>query len=97
MKRLLTALAIVAAASLASAGMQPVIANPAHHPAQTTKGKKASPAKKTKKVKSSGMSMQCPMMKGHSMKPGMMMHHGRRMKCPMMGSAKHHNMGMTKH
>ena len=97
MKRFLIALAIAAAASLASAGMQPISANPAHHPAaQTSKGKKATPAKKTKKVKASGMGMQCPMMKGHQMKPGMM-HHGRMMKCPMMGSRKGHKMGMTKH
>jgi hypothetical protein len=97
MKRLFMTLAIVAAASLASAGMQPVLANPAHHPTQATKGKKASPVKKTKKTKASGMGMQCPMMKGHSMKHGMMMHRGRAMKCPMMRSGTPHKMGMTKH
>ena len=98
MKRILMALAIAAAASLVIAGVQPANANPAHHPAaQTTKAKKTAPAKKSKRVNASGMNMQCPMMKGHAMKDGMMMHHGRTMKCPMMGSPKAHKMGMTKH
>jgi hypothetical protein len=97
MKRILMALAIAAAASLATVGVQPASANDAHHPKQTTKSKKAIPAKKAKRTKTSAMGMQCPMMKGHSMNHGMMMHHGRGMKCPMMGSGKPHKMGMTKH
>ena len=98
MKRILMAFAIAAAASLASVGMQSASANPAHHPAaQTTNAKKAVPAKKSKKAKASGMNMQCPMMKGNAIKHGVMMHHGRGMKCPMMGSPKAHKMGMTKH
>jgi hypothetical protein len=96
MKRLLTVLAFVAAASLASPGAQPASANPAHHPAKATKSNKAVPAKKTRKVKTSAMHKGCPMMKGHSMHHKMM-HHGRRMKCPMMGAAKHRKAGMAKH
>jgi hypothetical protein len=94
MKRLLMALAIAAAANLASAGVQPASANPAHHPAKVTKGKKASPAKKIEKVKTSRTSMQCPMMKGHSMMHTKM-HHGHMMKCPMMRTSKGHKMGAT--
>ena len=95
MKRLLMALAIAAAASLVGAGIQPASANPAHHPAQA-KGTKVKPAKKAKKAKTSGMGMQCPMMKRHS-RQHKMMHHGHMMKCPMMRSAKGHKMRMPKH
>ena len=91
MKRLLMALAIAAAANLATVGIQSAHANDAHHPAaQGTKAKKVKGApKKAKKVKASGMSMQCPMMKGHTMR------HGKTMKCPMMRASKGHRMGLT--
>ena len=100
MKRLLMAIAIAAAANLATVGIQSASANDAHHPAaQTNKAKKVKAAPtKAKKVKTSGMSMQCPMMKGHMMKPHMMkrhmMQHGKMMKCPMMGAAGSQPMGM---
>jgi len=71
--------------------VQSASANAAHHQSHITKGKKK---------KAAQTSMQCPMMKGHSKKHNMMhhkMHHGSMMKCPMMGSAKGHKMGMTKH
>jgi hypothetical protein len=95
MKRLIMIFAIAVAANFAGFGIQAAGANDAHHPAaKTTKTKtiKAAP-KKVKKVKTSGMNMQCPMMKGHLMKRHMMQH-GKMMKCPMMRASKGHRMGM---
>lgn len=95
MKRLLMAIAIATAATFAAGGIQSAVANDAHHPAaQTTKTKKIKAApKKVKTVKTSGISMRCPMMKGQMMKRHMMQH-GKMMKCPMMGTSKGHRMGM---
>jgi hypothetical protein len=95
MKRLLMAIAIATAATFVAGGIQSAVANDAHHPAsQTTKAKTVKAAsKKPKTMKTSGMSMQCPMMKGHMTKHHMMQH-GKKMKCPMMGTSKSHRMGM---
>jgi hypothetical protein len=96
MKRLIMILAIAVAANFAGFGIQAASAIDAHHPtAQTNKAKKAKAApKKTKRVKTSGMNMQCPMMTGHMMKRHMMQH-GKTMTCPMM---RGHRMGtMHKH
>lgn len=91
MKRLVMILAIAVAASFAGFGIQTASAIDAHHPAtQTSKGKKAAP-KKVKANKSSTM-MNCQMMAGNMMQ-GSMMHHGSKMKCPMMGAGAH-SMGM---
>jgi hypothetical protein len=101
MRRMLMVIAIATAATFAAGGIQSAVANDAHHPAgQTSKTKKIKPApKKAKTVKTSGMSMQCPMMKGSMMKGHMMkrhmMQHGKKMKCPMMGTSKGHRMGMV--
>ena len=95
MKRLLMAIAIATSATFAAGGIQSAVANDAHHPAaKTTKSKKAKATpKKAKTMNTSGMSMQCPMMKGHMTKHHMMQH-GKMMKCPMMGTSKGHRMGM---
>ena len=95
MKRLLMAVAIAAAANLAPVAVQSASANAAHHPgAQTSKAKKVKAApKKVKKVQTSAMRMQCPMMKGHMTKRHMMQH-GSAMKCPMMGASRSHRIGM---
>ena len=108
MKRLMMIIAIAVAANFAAFGVQPASAVDAHHPAQTTKGKKAKkPALKSKAqgTKSSRMPMMnCPMMKsgkmmqghkmmeGHKMMQGGKMMKGDKMKCPMMGAAKVHDM-----
>lgn len=102
MKRLTMIIAIAVSANFTAFGIQPASAIDAHHPAQTTKGKKANqlaPTSKAKITKSSQMQMMnCPMMKrGKMMQGGMMrggkMMKGDKMKCPMMGAAKMQGMG----
>lgn len=105
MKRMMMIVAVAVAMNFAGFGIQAASANDAHHPAgQTTKAKKVKKVtpKRVKGNKSS-MMMNCPMMAGNMMQGGMMkggmmqngmMQHKGRMKCPMMGAAGAHQMGM---
>jgi|GEM_PF-2062534 len=102
MKRLMMVIAIAVAANFAAFGVQPASAVDAHHPAQATKGKKTKkPAVKSKALstKSSRMPMmKCPMMKSgknQKMMQGHKMMQGGKMKCPMMGAAELHDMGIV--
>lgn len=103
MKRLTMIIAIAVAANFAAFGIQPASALDAHHPGQTTNGKKAKPLAlkgKAKSTKSSQMQMMnCPMMRSGKMMQGAMVRGGKmmkgdKMKCPMMGASKMQRMGM---